>query len=159
MSQALILLVALLLDAGLGEPDWLWRRWPHPAVVMGRIIGWLDTRLNAGRGRLVAGAVGFGVVAVAAGALGAVLACLPGGWLIELVLAAILIAQKSLAAHVGAVAGALRLSVGDGRLMVARIVGRDTRDMDESAVADSGRLGSLSNMVGSSHDSPNTHRC
>ncbi len=135
MSQPVILLFALLLDALLGEPDWLWRRWPHPAVVMGRVIGWLDARFNAGEGRLVAGAVGFGVVAVAAWVLGATLASVTGGWQIQLILAAILKAQKTLADHVGAVSDAQRLSVADGRLMVGRIVGRDTSEMDESAVA------------------------
>jgi adenosylcobinamide-phosphate synthase len=51
------------------------------------------------------------------------------------VVAAILLAQRSLAQHVGAVADALRLSVGDGRLAVAQIVGRDTAAMDGSDVA------------------------
>ena len=36
--------------------------------------------------------------------------------------------------HVQAVGDALRLSVGDARRMVARIVSRDTRDMDQPAV-------------------------
>ncbi len=45
------------------------------------------------------------------------------------------LAQKSLAQHVAAVADALRLSVGDARLAVAKIVGRDTRDLDGPAIA------------------------
>ena len=40
------LLLALLLDALLGEPRALWDRWPHPAVLMGRAVSWADRRFN-----------------------------------------------------------------------------------------------------------------
>ena len=46
-----LLCLALLLDAILGEPDWLWRRIPHPAVLMGRAVGWCEARLNTGAHR------------------------------------------------------------------------------------------------------------
>jgi cobalamin biosynthesis protein CobD/CbiB len=36
----------MLLDAMLGEPDWLWKRVPHPVVLIGKSIGWLDRRMN-----------------------------------------------------------------------------------------------------------------
>lgn len=65
--------------------------------------------------------------------LGALLSLL--GPVIEVLIAAILLAQKSLVQHVQAVADALRLSVADGRMMVARIVSRDTREMDREEVA------------------------
>jgi len=55
--------------------------------------------------------------------------------LLEVVAAAVLLAQRSLVEHVRAVADALRLSLGDGRRMVARIVGRDTSALDEAGVA------------------------
>lgn len=45
---ALLALPAMLLDAAFGEPKWLWDRWPHPAVLMGRAVGWMDKRLNQG---------------------------------------------------------------------------------------------------------------
>ncbi|MCI2399762.1 adenosylcobinamide-phosphate synthase CbiB [Aliiroseovarius subalbicans] len=133
MSHAVILLGALLLDAALGEPAWLWSRLPHPAVLMGRAIGALEQRLNHGERRLLAGALGLGALVVVAWLLGLALTSL--GPLVELVIAAILMAQKSLVQHVGAVADALRISIGDGRHMVARIVGRDTAQMDAPAVA------------------------
>ncbi len=41
-----LLLVALFADALIGDPPWLWRRIPHPVVVMGRLIGFLDNNLN-----------------------------------------------------------------------------------------------------------------
>ncbi len=40
------LVLAMLLDAVFGEPKWLWDRVAHPAVMMGRCVGWLDERLN-----------------------------------------------------------------------------------------------------------------
>jgi adenosylcobinamide-phosphate synthase len=47
----------------------------------------------------------------------------------------ILLAQRSLADHVSRVAESLRISVEEGRDAVARIVGRDTDNMNESEVA------------------------
>lgn len=133
MTAAAVLALALLLDAALGEPRWLWDRVPHPAVLMGRAVDWCDRRFNRGgtrREKGIAVIVGLGLGAVVLG-----LALQELGWLVEVIVAAMLLAQKSLAGHVGAVADALRLSLGDGRLAVARIVGRDTAAMDEPAVA------------------------
>jgi adenosylcobinamide-phosphate synthase len=134
MSAAL-LVPALLLDAAFGEPHWLWSRLPHPAVIMGRAVGWLDTRLNRGENRKAKGVLALLVLVVGAGLTGAVIAALPDGGLLEVLVAAILLAQRSLVDHVQAVADALRLSLADGRRMVARIVGRDTTALDEAGVA------------------------
>lgn len=127
------LVLALLLDAAFGEPKWLWNRVPHPAVLIGRGIGWADDRMNAGPARRAKGVLL--VLALCCGALilGALIATL--GWLPEAIGAAILLAQRSLADHVRAVADALRLSTAAGRLAVAQIVGRDTAAMDDAAVA------------------------
>jgi adenosylcobinamide-phosphate synthase len=59
----------------------------------------------------------------------------PEAWLIESVLAATLLAQRSLGEHVAAVAEALDQSVPDGRRAVAKIVGRDPEALDGPAVA------------------------
>lgn len=134
MSAAL-LVPALLLDAAFGEPNWLWSRLPHPAVVMGRAVGWLDARLNTGENRKAKGVLALLVLVLGAGLLGAVIAALPDGGLLEVLAAAILLAQRSLVDHVRAVGDALRLSLADGRRMVARIVGRDTSALDEAGVA------------------------
>ena len=40
------LFLALLLDALFGEPKWLWSRLPHPAVLMGNLIGRATGMLN-----------------------------------------------------------------------------------------------------------------
>ena len=134
MSAAL-LVPALLLDAAFGEPNWLWSRLPHPAVVMGRAVGWLDARLNTGENRKAKGVLALIVLVLGAGLVGAVIAALPDGGLLEVLAAAILLAQRSLVDHVRAVGDALRLSLADGRRMVARIVGRDTSALDEAGVA------------------------
>ncbi len=130
------LALAMLLDAVLGEPRWLWDRWPHPAVLMGRVIGACDRHLNKGAARRLKGAlVVAGLVAVA-GTLGLVVAALPGvGPVAEVLIAAILLAQRSLVDHVRAVADGLRYGAGEGRRAVARIVGRDTAAMQAPEVA------------------------
>lgn len=133
MNGALILCCALLLDAALGEPRWLWNRAPHPAVVMGRIIGWAEHQLNQGAARQTKGVLTVLVLVMIAGGLGRALAHL--GPLAEIVIAAILLAQRSLVDHVAAVARGLRMSVQQGRRDVAMIVSRDTAAMDEAAVA------------------------
>ncbi len=134
MSAAL-LVPALLLDAAFGEPHWLWSRLPHPAVVMGRAVGWLDAKLNRGENRKAKGVLALLVLVLGAGLAGAAIASLPDGGLLEVLAAAILLAQRSLVDHVRAVGDALRLSLSDGRRMVARIVGRDTSALDEAGVA------------------------
>lgn len=126
------LVLAMVLDALLGEPKWLWARLPHPAVVMGRAVGVLDARMNDDtRG---AGAFAVSIMLVGAIALGLMLMVLPGIWA-EVIVGAVLLAQKSLVEHVQRVGDALRLSLGEARRAVAMIVGRDVRDMDAPAVA------------------------
>lgn len=134
MSAAL-LVPALLLDAAFGEPHRLWSRLPHPAVIMGRAVSWLDARLNRGDNRKAKGVLALVVLVCGAGLAGAAIASLPDGGLLEVLAAAILLAQRSLVDHVRAVGDALRLSLGDGRRMVARIVGRDTTALDGAGVA------------------------
>jgi adenosylcobinamide-phosphate synthase len=126
------LALAMILDALFGEPRWLWDRVPHPAVLMGRAVDAADRRLNTGEDRRIRGIVAVAGLVVVAAAAGWVLSLL---WPVEVIAAAILLAQRSLADHVRAVADALRLSVGDGRLAVAQIVGRDTAAMDPPDVA------------------------
>jgi adenosylcobinamide-phosphate synthase len=127
------LILAMLLDAWAGEPRWLWSRLPHPAVLMGRLIGRADTRFNRGAARRLKGVAVMVALGLGALALGAGLAAL--GPVVEVVVAAILIAQRSLVDHVQAVAEGLRQGLAAGRGAVAMIVSRDTGAMDDSAVA------------------------
>lgn len=132
MSTGFALLLALLMDAALGEPRWLWSRVPHPAVVMGRLIGWADERFNAGDHRIAKGAVLILALVFLAGLVGYILSLVP---LLDIVVAAILLAHRSLVDHVSAVARALGTGLREGRAEVGKIVGRDTADMTPDAVA------------------------
>ncbi len=134
MSAAL-LIPAMLLDAALGEPKWLWSRAPHPAVLMGRAVQAMDDTLNAGADRRAKGVVAMVVLGVGAALLGWLIALVPDFGLLEVIVAAILLAQRSLVDHVRAVADGLRMSLAEGRGSVAMIVGRDTGGMDQPAVA------------------------
>ena len=134
-GSPLVLLMALMLDAAMGEPDWLWSRLPHPAVMMGRVIGWADARFNRGARRKRAGILVMAALVVAAGAVGWAVQGLIPTPIADILIVAILLAQKSLVQHVRAVADGLRENVAAGRRAVAMIVGRDTAGMDEAAVA------------------------
>ncbi|MCM2563080.1 adenosylcobinamide-phosphate synthase CbiB [Lutimaribacter sp. EGI FJ00015] len=127
------LTLALILDALLGEPRWLWSRLPHPAVLMGRAVGWCDARLNRGNARRLKGVAALALLVAGAALLGSALAAL--GPVVEVIVTAILLAQRSLVQHVAAVASGLRAGLLQGRAAVAMIVSRDTATMDESAVA------------------------
>nr|WP_319248994.1 adenosylcobinamide-phosphate synthase CbiB [uncultured Celeribacter sp.] len=132
MSPWLVLMLAMVLDALFGEPKWLWDRLPHPAVLIGRGIGWADRRFNAGSHRKAKGVLLTLTLVLGAVAIGLLLRQIPG---VEILGGAILLAQRSLIDHVRAVARGLEHSLDDGRQSVAMIVGRDTAAMDEAAVA------------------------
>jgi adenosylcobinamide-phosphate synthase len=143
-AAPLLLFVALLLDAALGEMRLLFRFLPHPVVVIGRAIAALDRKLNrAERGenaRRVRGLVVALIVPAGAAAFGWALHELfvlkRWGWIAEAFVLAVLLAQRSLFQHVLAVARALRKDgVIGGRRAVAHIVGRDPASLDEHGVA------------------------
>lgn len=129
------LALAMILDALFGEPDWLWRRFPHPAVLMGRLIAAADRRFNRGPNPRLAGVLVMAVLLSAAALLGWAIHLLPDFGVIEVLVVAILLAQRSLVDHVRAVATALRRSLDDGKRAVAMIVGRDIAPMQEPDVA------------------------
>ena len=130
-GMAGVLLAALLLDAILGEPDWLWSRVPHPAVLLGRLVATLDRRMN--RGTRASGLIALAVLVAVAGAAGWVLSLLPP--VVQVLPVAILLAQRSLVTHVSAVARGLREGIAPGRRAVAMIVGRRTESLNEPAIA------------------------
>lgn len=132
---ASLLFLAMLLDAAFGEPRLLWDRYPHPAVLMGRAVAGMERLLNHGPIRRLKGVLAMAVLATGAILLGWLIHLVPDFGLLEILVAAVLLAQRSLVDHVRAVGDALRLSLGEGRRMVARIVGRDTAAMDEPAVS------------------------
>lgn len=131
----MMLIAALLLDAAFGEPKAIWDRLPHPAVLMGRLVGWCDRRFNRGEARKLRGLlVALGLLTAGLG-IGWLIHILPDAGVLEILTVAILVAQKSLVDHVRAVATALRRSVAEGRQAVAMIVGRDTTEMTGPDIA------------------------
>ena len=132
-----VLVVALVLDAALGDMPWLFRRIPHPVALLGRVISFLDHRLNR-RERIPAdrrrrGALTLALVVGLAALAGWAEAGL-GPWA-EAIAVFILIAQRSLHDHVRAVASALGADLASARSAVAGIVGRDPDSLDAHGVA------------------------
>ncbi len=134
VDSLLILLIALALDAIFGEPDYIWKRVPHPVRLMGAAIQFFDTNYNTGDQAKTAGVIGLVVACVGLAVAGFIIQWLPFNELFEIIVVAILVAHKSLIGHVSAVANSLRMSLMEGRLTVAKIVGRDTGDMDQTEV-------------------------
>ena len=130
-----MLAAALILDALVGEPAALWSRVPHPVALFGRLVSALDGRLNAGPDRRRNGTLAVLALLLVALPVPLIVAALPFGFVLEILGAAILLAQRSLVEHVGAVAAALDRSLAEGRDAVSRVVGRDPRSLDRAGVA------------------------
>ena len=143
MNQLALATMALLLEGFVGYPTALQTAIGHPVQWMGRLLNFLDEGLNdadatPGNSRI------NGVIALAAlvlcctlpaAIIAQVLARVPFGWVINILLAAPFIAQKSLTDHVTAVAKALPTSITLAREEVGKIVGRDPAALDESGVS------------------------
>jgi adenosylcobinamide-phosphate synthase len=143
-SEPLSLLIALGIDAWYGDPVALYRKIPHPVVLIGKVIAWADRQFNresdARRRRRDAGIALVVALVAAALLIGAaiqgLLLALPLGWLWVAILMSAFIAQRSLYGHVADVARAIEVSGLDGgRLAVAKIVGRDPHRLDRAGVS------------------------
>ncbi len=137
------LLLALVLDAAVGDPAIVYSRMPHPIVLIGRAIAWLDRRWNrddqGDAARRWAGVVACLALVLASAGIGlAIQRSLAGfrfGWILEAAIMSLFLAQNSLFTHVADVARALTGSgLAGGRKAVARIVGRDPESLDEAGV-------------------------
>lgn len=142
-STFFVVVAALAFDALIGDPDWLWRRLPHPVVLIGSFVGWLDRTLNretwspaqrtwAGVGAillLLTISVVTGIlieIALRQFAFGTVLIGL---------IASVLVAQRSLYQHVQRVHSAFADGgLNEARHAVSMIVGRDPDQLDEAGV-------------------------
>ncbi|MBV8191880.1 MAG: cobalamin biosynthesis protein CobD [Alphaproteobacteria bacterium] len=139
-------LVALVIEAMVGYPDGLYRLVGHPVTWIGRLIAWCDRTWNSpGRSDEARRALGLLTLLLLL-ALSLAVGCAatlivvrlfphPIALLLTAMLGSSLLAQRSLDAHVRAVAAALEQHGLDaGRRAVAHIVGRDTTALDEAAV-------------------------
>ncbi len=135
------LLIALAVDAWVGDPERLWKRIGHPVAWCGKLIEALEARFNFGdpERRRRAGALCAMLVVFAAATAGTVLAALlrllPEPTLFEGLVASVFLAQRSLANYVKAVAEGLSVSLEEGRRAVRHLVGRNVEDLDEAGVA------------------------
>ncbi|MBS0532254.1 MAG: cobalamin biosynthesis protein [Proteobacteria bacterium] len=147
-DHVFVVLVALMLDALVGDPDWIWRRLAHPVVLIGGLIASFDRLLNREswprKRRRIAGIVSVIILILVPG--------LGGFWLEKLLrqtqgshfatiaglglIASVFIAQQSLYRHVARVRSAFASGglVG-AREAVAMIVGRDPESLDGGGVA------------------------
>lgn len=137
ISPAWVFLSAGLLDEAVGDPE----GWPHPV----RVLGWIIARLDRARAGLSSRALlrGLGCLLALGLPLGAGLFAWgllrffgPLGGLIEVVLAAWMLAGRSLREAVRPVVRALSAQdLAGARRAVARVVGRDTAHLDADEVA------------------------
>lgn len=141
--HAFIAPLALLIERWLGYSPRLVSTIGHPVMWFGWLIDYLETRLNTTRRtspqRKLAGMVGLCllllVVLVASLIVQQALRAIPGGIVLEILLATPFLAQKELGRAVRAVAIALRESLAAGREAVSHIVGRDPQALDEAGVS------------------------
>jgi adenosylcobinamide-phosphate synthase len=143
----ILLLLALLLDAVVGGMGFVFNHIPHPVVVLGTLIAWLDTKLNRPQrspmDRALRGGLTVIFIVALVGTLGLGVQWLTFhhnfGWTFEVFLLVSLLAQKELYLAVRRVALALdREGLESARTAVSHIVGRDPAKLDEFGVARAG---------------------
>ena len=129
------ILLALILDAFLGEPVWIWSKIPHPTVLMGRIIKWCELKYNNGINRKNKGILFIASMVIFLAIFGYLIERLPFSAIWKILIVAILLSHKSLTEHVTAVSLGLQKNLSQGRTAVAMIVGRDTANLAETDIA------------------------
>jgi len=144
LSPPAWVLAALLLEAAVGYPAWLYRRLSHPVVAVGAAIDRLERRWNrpmwSDRKRKRLGVCAVAALVAVAMALGGgldqVLKAQAWGFPVWVAIATVGLAQKSLHQHVAAVERPLAArDLVSARAAVAQIVGRDVDRLDSSGVS------------------------
>ncbi|WP_183251338.1 adenosylcobinamide-phosphate synthase CbiB [Anoxybacteroides tepidamans] len=137
MNHLLAIVLAIIIDFLIGDPRWL----PHPVRGMGRLIAWLDRRLNKGRYRRMKGIITLMIVISIVYVIGYALIyesyrlSTALGIAVEAVLIFTTIAAKSLQEAAWNVL--IPLEQGDlrkARQELSMIVGRDTEALDEPEI-------------------------
>ena len=133
ITDLLPLLLAWIMDLWLGDPMQL----PHPGVGFGKLIAKGEHAWNKGKGRLWKGALMAIILVVGTYVVSAcLLGLLPG--VLYTIASALLIfyclAGTTLIREVREVFRAVDRSLEEGRLQVARIVGRDTSELSAQEV-------------------------
>jgi adenosylcobinamide-phosphate synthase len=135
--------LALLVERFVGYPPAVFDKIGHPVIWIGRVITWTDRTFNRpgvsrSEGRL-RGVIALAILLIAVFVPSYVAAQIIGttriGWMVEALLATSLIAQKSMRDHVKDVWRGLAISLPAARSAVAKIVGRDPAQLDESGIS------------------------
>jgi adenosylcobinamide-phosphate synthase len=144
LSNVALALAALVVEATIGYPAFVYRAIGHPVTWIGLLLACLEARLNRERAgeawRRVLGTFTLALLlAITGGAalvLGRLFALDTVGLVLLVLVASSLIAQRSLHEHVRAVAAALEQDgLQAGRKAVSMIVGRNPERLDEAGVA------------------------
>lgn len=133
----LALAAGFLLDLLIGDPEWF----PHPVKWIGGFIGWMEKKLRARGGNLRVSAVFLtaSTVALTMAVTSLVFWALSllGRWSLftgMTVISWLGLSARNLADEARGVEKALAGGIEAGRVRVARIVGRDTAELDEHEV-------------------------
>lgn len=135
-------LLAVIIDRFVGYPEFLYRRVAHPVVWIGEALNKLDSRLNKpglpGIAVLLLGICALSILITLVTLITVPLNLFLGENLIGklglAVLSSSLLAQKSLRQHADAVIDGLEKNLTEGRNAVSKIIGRDTKELDQSEV-------------------------
>ncbi len=137
MYLKIAFLLGFLLDCILGDPH----SFPHPVKAMGRLIGWLDRKLNKGDDRKMKGLLMVIIVLAVTGGVSYEIIYLAYkchvilGVAVETIMIYQCLAAKQLRVESMNVYKALKtLGLNEGRKAVSMIVGRDTENLDEEGV-------------------------
>ena len=135
MINPIALLIGWILDLVLGDPV----RWPHPIVWFGKMISFGEKRLNHGAHRKLKGAVLavtliVGIFVIASLIHKALEINVPCLILFDVLIIFYCLAGTTLIREVRQVFLALDRSLDEGRAQVARIVGRDTKELSAQEV-------------------------
>ncbi|BCP53437.1 cobalamin biosynthesis protein CobD [Kaistia sp. 32K] len=141
--RLLLLIAAIGIDALVGDPDWIWRRLPHPVTWFGALIGLSDRTFNRDAAapwiRRIAGVLVIVVLVAIAWFAGVLVERLAAsftyGFVLIPVIASVLLASRSLYVHVARVLQAFYSGGLDtARQAVSMIVGRDPESLDKAGV-------------------------
>ena len=133
MEKILSIILAWIMDLCLGDPA----RLPHPVVAFGKLISKGEHTLNKGAHRMLKGALLALSLVVGTYVITALLlGCLVGiiGFLVTVLLIFYCLAGTTLIREVREVFRAVDRSLEEGRMQVARIVGRDTSELSAQEV-------------------------
>ncbi|RII30279.1 MAG: cobalamin biosynthesis protein CobD [Geobacter sp.] len=138
MPDPAVIALALALDLALGDPRWL----PHPVILIGRLINWLEKLLRNNSLHERAAGILLLILTVAAAVAttwlllrGATYLHPLAGFLAAVIISFTCLATRSLHDESALVAKALAAGdINTARTNLSRIVGRDTGQLDETEI-------------------------